>query len=145
MGFKQVDVVYPVTTGPTATSPSPKEGSLKVFQVTRSDTTASLKCVLPADASILGFLIYGAASNAGTTANISIGSTSANSNEFVNAQDVKTTGGLIIPTATVNPANMPQIENYPLGQDVQIYAKYAETGGASTAGGPYKVAVWYVR
>jgi len=145
MGFKQVDLVYPGSTGPTAISPSPKEGSLKVFQVSRTDTTASLKAVLPADASILGFLIYGAASNAGTTATISIGSTSANSNEFVNAQDVKTTGGLIIPTASVNSANMPQLENIPLGADIQIYAKYTESGTASSAGGPYKVAIWYVR
>ena len=145
MGFKQVDLVYPGASGPTAISPSPKEGSLKIFQLSRTDTTASLKAVLPADASILGFLVYGVASNAGTTATISIGTTSANANELVNAQDVKTAGGMIIPTSSVNSANMPQIEGYPLGQDIQIYAKYAESGTASSTGGPYKVAIWYVR
>jgi hypothetical protein len=145
MGFKQVDLVYPGSSGPTAISPTSKEGSVKIFQLSRTDTTASLKAVLPADSTILGFLIYGAASNAGTTATISIGSTLASSNEFVNAQDIKTTGGLVIPTATINSANMPQLENYPLGADIQIFAKYAETGGASTLGGPYKIVIWFVR
>ena len=144
MGFKQADIVYPGGSGPTPITPSPKEGSLKVFQLSRTDTTATMKAMLPADASILGFLIYGAASDAGTTANISIGS-SVTSNQFVNAQDIKTAGGLVIPTSAINPVNMPQVENYPLGADVQIWANYAETGGASTVGGPWKIVVWYVR
>ena len=144
MGFKQIDLVPISSTGPTVNIPASKDGYLKVFQVSRTDTTASLKAVLPADASILGFLIFGTASDAGTTANISIG-TNSTANQLVNAQDVKTAGGLIIPTSTVNSANVMQLENIPLGTDIQIWAKYAETGTVSTTGGPYKVAVWYVR
>ena len=144
MGFKQIDLVPISSTGPTATIPASKDGYLKVFQLTRAETTAVLKAVLPADASILGFLIFGTASDAATTANISIG-TNSTANQLVNAQDVKTAGGLIIPTSTVNSANVMQLENIPLGTDIQIWAKYAETGTPSTTGGPYKVAIWYVR
>jgi hypothetical protein len=144
MGFKAIDLVPINSSGVTALIPAAKNGYVKVFQVSRTDTTATVKCVLPADSSILGFLIYGAASNAGTTANLNIGTTVA-ATELVNAQDVKTTGGLIIPTATINPANMPQLENVPNGPDIQLWAKYAETGTVSSAGGPYKVVVWYVR
>ena len=144
MGFKQADLVYPGSSGPTASSPVSKDGALKIFQVSRTDTTATLKAVLPADSSILGFLIYGAASDAVTTANISIGS-NVTATQFVNAQDVKTTGGLVIPTSTFQSANIPQLENIPLVGDVQVWAKYAETGGASTVGGPWKIVVWYTR
>lgn len=144
MGWKQTDVVPISSTGPTPTIPSSKDGQIKVFQLLRTDTTATVKAVLPADSTILGFLIYGVASNAGTTATISIGST-VTATEFVNGQDIKTAGGLVIPTATVNSANIAQTESLPLGSDIQIWAKYAETGGASSAGGPYKIAIWYVR
>lgn len=143
MGFKQVDLVPISSTGPTVLIPPAKDGDVKMFQVSRTDTTATVKCVLPADASILGFLIYGVASNAATTATLSFGST-VTSTEFVNGQDVKTTGGLVIPTSTFS-TNLPQLENIPLGADIQIFAKYAETGGASTLGGPWKVVVWYAR
>ena len=125
MGFKQADLVYPGSTGPTAQSPVAKDGSLKIFQLSRTDTTATLKAVLPADASIMGFLIYGTASDAGTTANISIGS-NVTATQFVNAQDVKTTGGLVIPTSTFQSSTLPQLENTPLTGDVQIWAKYAD-------------------
>ena len=144
MGWKPTDVVPISSTGPTATLPPSKDGQIKVFQLSRTDTTATVKAVLPADATILGFLIFGAASNAGTTATISIGSTVA-ATEFVNGQDIKTAGGLVIPTSTVNPANVAQVETLPHGSDIQIWAKYAETGAASSAGGPYKIAIWYVR
>lgn len=145
MGLKAVDLVPISATGPTALIPVAKDVHAKAFQVTRTDTTASLKCVLPADSTIMDFLILGVASNAGTTANISIGST-ATATEYVNAQDVKTAGGVIRPTSTVSATNLPNLEPVPLtGQDITIYAKYAETGGASSAGGPYTVYVTYLR
>jgi len=143
MGIKQLDIVPYGTALPTSISPASKDGALKFFQLARTETSGVLKAVLPASASIMGFLIWGVASNAGTTATISIGSTSANANEYVNAQDVKTSGGLVIPTATLS-TNLPNIEPIPQGgSDLVIYAKYAETGGASSAGGPWKIAVWY--
>lgn len=142
MGVKQVELV-PLTT-PSATLPVAKDGSLKFFQLARTETAGVLKAVLPGQSTIIGFLIYGAASNAGTTATISIGSTAANANEYVNAQDVKTAGGLILPTATLS-TNLPNLEPTPLtGQDLTIFAKYAETGTASSAGGPWKIGVWYI-
>ena len=144
MGVKQVDLVYPGAMGPTALTPAAKDGAIKMFQLSRTETAGVLKAVLPAQSTILGFLIYGTASNAGTSATISIGSTAANANEYVNAQDIKTAGGLVIPTSTITSA-IPTIEPVPLtGQDITIYAKYTESGTVSSAGGPWKIAVWYV-
>lgn len=142
MGVKQVELV-PLQ-GPTATIPAAKDGSLKFFQLARTETSSVLKAILPGQATIIGFLIFGAASNAGTTATISIGSTLANANEYVNAQDVKTSGGLVIPTTALS-TNLPNVEAVPLtGTDLTIYAKYAESGVASSSGGPWKIAVWYI-
>jgi len=36
-------------------------------------------------------------------------------------------------------------QGVPIGTDVQIFGMYKETGGASTAGGPWFVTMWYVR
>lgn len=143
MGLKQVDLVPINSTGPTTNIPVSKDVQVKAFQVSRTDTTAALKAVLPADASIINVYMTGAASNAGTTATVSIGTTST-ATEIINAQDVKTAGGMIRPT-TAYSTNFPNVEGYPLGQDIQIWAKYAETGGASSAGGPYTVVIEYVR
>lgn len=143
MGFLATDIVPISSTGPTTNIPSCKDLVAKAFQVLRTDTTASLKCVLPADASIVDVDIFGVASNAATTATISVGTTTT-SNEIINAQDVKTAGGHIRPTTSWS-TNYPNQTNYPLGADIQIYAKYAETGTASTLGGPYTIVVYYVR
>lgn len=144
MGLKTTDVAPNAGYGPTATTPQPKDLLVKAFQIARTDTTASVKAVLPADASVVDFDIYGVASNAGTSATISIGTTSA-ANELINAQDVKTAGGKIRPTTSVT-TNLPNLENTPLSSgDLQLYAKYAESGTASSAGGPYTVIVYYVR
>lgn len=143
MGFKATDLVPLGLNGPTALTPQGKDLLAKAFVVNRTDTTASVKVVLPGDSSVVDFDIYGVASNAGTTATLSIGSSSA-STEFINAQDVKTAGGKIRPTTALS-ANLPTVENIPVTGDIQIWAKYAETGGASTTGGPYNIIVYYVR
>lgn len=143
MGFKAIDLTPLASYGPTATTPSNKDVVVKAFLVSRTDTTAVVKAVLPGDATILDIKIVGVASNAATTATLSIGSTST-STEYVNAQDVKTSGGMIRPTTTFS-TNLPNLENTPVTTDLPIYAKYAETGTASTAGGPYTVIVEYVR
>lgn len=142
MGFKQTDFVPVSSTGPTTNIPCSKDVNIKAFQISRTDTTAALKLVLPADASLIDIDIAGVASDAQTTATVSIG-TSATSNELVNGQDVKGAGTFIRPTI-VGTAMM-QTEALPLGQDIQIFAKYAETGTASTVGGPWKVVVTFVR
>lgn len=143
MGFKAIDITPIASYGPTAVSPSSKDVVVKAFQVSRTDTTASVKAVLPGDATILDIRIAGVASNAATTATVSIGSTST-STEYVNAQDVKTAGGMIRPTTTFS-TNLPNLESTSPAADLPIYAKYAETGAASSAGGPYTVIIEYVR
>jgi hypothetical protein len=140
MGLKTSDVLPSQV---TATTPASKDVQAKAFQIARTDTVASVKAVLPADASIIDIEVFGVASNAGTTATVNVGSTSA-ATEFINGQDVKTAGGKIRPTTAFGTA-IPNLESLPLGADIQIYAKYAETGAASSAGGPYTVVVSFVR
>jgi hypothetical protein len=67
---------------PSPLVPTSKDVVVKAFQVARTDTTAALKALLPADASIINIDIFGTASDAGTTATLSIG-TSATSTELV--------------------------------------------------------------
>ncbi len=143
MGFKAIDLTPIASYGVTAVTPSCKDVVVKAFRVARTDTTAAVKAVLPGDATIIDIHILGVASDAATTAVVSVGSTST-SNEYVNAQDVKTAGGMIRPTSTIGTA-IPNLENTPVTTDLPIYAKYAETGTASTVGGPYTVFVYYVR
>jgi len=122
--------------------PKPRESQEKIFKVVRTDTTAFVAGVLPRDAIISGIYVIGAAaSDAGTTANVNIGS-SATATEFLSTFDVKTaaTGEGYSPAgaAAVGSAMMTK-----LTADTPVYAKYAETGGASTAGGPWYIKVEY--
>lgn len=143
MGFKAIDLTPIAVYGPTAVTPYGKDLLVKAFLVSRTDTTATIKAVLPGDSTIIDIRMVGIASNAVTTATVNVGSTVA-AIEYVNAQDVKTAGGMIRPT-TAYSTNLPNLENTPITTDLPIYAKYAETGGASTLGGPYTVFVQYVR
>lgn len=143
MGFKPIDIVPIASNGPTPISPVPKDVQCKAFQVLRTDTTATTKMMLPGDSTIIDIHIAGVASDAATTAVVSIGS-SVTATEYINAQDVKTAGGMIRPTSTFS-TNLPNLENVPITKDILIWAKYAETGTASTVGGPYTVFVYHVR
>lgn len=138
MGFKVSDIT---PSSFSTITPAPKVVLAKVFQVTRSDTTAVAKAMLPAGASILDFEIAGVASDAGTSATIGLGSTSA-ATEYVAGQDIKGAGTYIRPTITGT--NVIQTEGLPQGNDISIFAKYTEAGIASTVGGPWKVVVTYV-
>lgn len=123
---------------------TPKARSLltKMGTIARTDTTATVLFDLPKDALIAGIYVIGdAASDAGTSATIGIGS-STSANEYMASYDVKTAatgegynpaGGAAVGTAMVNK----------LSADVSVYGKYAETGTASTAGGPWVVKVEY--
>lgn len=123
---------------------TPKARSLltKMGTIARTDTTATVLFGLPKDALIAGIYVIGdAASDAGTSATIGIGS-STSANEYMASYDVKTAatgegynpaGGAAVGTAMVNK----------LSADVSVYGKYAETGTASTAGGPWVVKVEY--
>lgn len=140
MGIKTTDLTP--FQGPSALNPAPKSVFTKVFQVARTDTTASVKCVLPAGSSIIDFDFYGPASNAGTTAVLNIGSSSGTITDYINGQNVRVAGKQK-PDASFS-INLPNIENQPTTADLPIYAQYAETGGASSSGGPWKVLVWYI-
>jgi hypothetical protein len=138
-------VNYPDTqaNGPTATS-NAKDVQVKSFRVARTNTTASVLAVIPQDATILNVSLSGStASDAATTATVSVGTTST-SNEWINAFDVKgTTGsGQNFPPMV---AGLGNLSGLPAGTDVQVYAKYAETGTASTTGGPWYINIYYTR
>lgn len=143
MGFLATDFTPISSTGPTVLIPTSKDVVVKVFKASRSDTTATLKAVLPADASILSVIFYGGtASDAGTTASLTI--TAANNGGTIStgSYDVKTNGAT---TGLVNMSSLPNVQPVPLNGDITIKATYAETGTASTAGGPWNVAITYIR
>src|SRR3990167_7590598 len=114
-------------------------GSVKYFgSVARTDTTAKELFRLSAGDIPIGLRVQpqGAASNAGTNARISVGSTS-NAAYFLAQFDVKGTsltgGGLqSLPSSAAN-------LYVPLEFDTIVEATYAEAGTASTAGGPWIV------
>jgi hypothetical protein len=82
--------------------------------------------VLPNGATIISIqIIVVTASNAVTTGTLSVGKTGTNT-QYVNGQDVKGTSGIVIPTV----ANA----GVALTADTTIVARYADTGGAATAG-----------
>lgn len=144
MGLKTVDITPISSTGPTPLIPTSKTVEVKVFTVSRSDTASTLKCVLPADASIIEVSKFGAtASDAATTATVTL--TVANNSGTIStgtALDVKGAG---LTTSHVQMTNLPNIEPLPLNGDLRINAVYAETGTASTTGGPWPIKVLYVR
>lgn len=138
MGIKTLtpSVVTPIT-------PASKEIHVTAFQVARTDTASSVKDMLPADASILYILREGStASDAATTATVTI--TVANNGGTVStkADDVKGSGAT---TGFVGMTALPNVEPIPLNGDLTISAVYAETGTASTTGGPWNYVVAYVR
>jgi hypothetical protein len=114
----------------------------KFVKIVRTDTTAFVAAHLPKYAVITGMYVIGqAASDAATTAVISVGTT-ATSNELLASFDVKT-------AATgegYNPAGAAAVGSalaVGLTADTPVYAKYAETGTASTTGGPWFVKIEY--
>lgn len=138
MGFKANDLT-PLQITPL--TPGAKDVQVKAFRVARTDTTAALKMQLPAGSQILDLNISGVASDAATTATISIGTTTT-STELVSAQDVKGAGTFIRPTTIAS--GLVTAEALPRGQDISIYAKYAETGTASTVGA-WTVLVYFIQ
>jgi len=143
MGFLATDFTPLSATGPTTNIPSSKDVVVKVWTVSRTDTTATLKAVLPADASLLNIRFYGGtASDAGTSATVTI--TVANNSGTISTgtYDVKTNGAV---TNELTMSGAPNITPIPLTGDITIKATYAETGVASTAGGPWNMAVQYIR
>lgn len=122
--------------------PKPRDVLSKFISIARTDTTASIKAYLPKNSVLVGFYVIGSAvSNAGTSAVIDVGNT-ATSNEWVASYDVKTaaTGEGYSP---VGAAAVGSAMGTPLTSDNPVYAKYTESGTASSAGGPWIVKIEY--
>ena len=143
MGIKQIELV-PIANQISPITPASKNVRTKAFQIARTDTVASIKMALPQGATILNIFVYSPlVSNALTTATVSIG-TSVTATELITSLDVKTAAGIIQAGAGAATTFL-QIEPVPTtGVDLNIWAKYAETGTASTTGGPYTVFVLFV-
>lgn len=108
----------------------PKSVASKTRSVARTMTAATALCTLPKGSRIVGIILNGTASDAGTTATLSFG-TSTTATELVSGQSVLAAGA-------GNGSNFLKGVTGALGavltSDTVIYAKYAETGTASTAG-----------
>lgn len=141
MGLLATDVT-PLQS-PSPLIPSSKDYTVKVFSVARTDTVSSVKAVIPADSSVMNVWLYrNGVSNAATTATVTI--TIANNSGTVSTgtYDVKTSGDT---SGVVQMSGLPNLQPLPLAGDLTITAVYAETGTASTSGGPWKLSVDYVR
>lgn len=126
----------------TSTTPPSLEILNKTVQITRSDTTAFDAFVLPKGVVIAGAYVLGvAASNAATTAILDVGTNPGTSDEIVDSFDVKTasTGKGYNAVGSATGALM----GTQLTADTLYKARYAETGTASTSGGPWLVKVEY--
>lgn len=112
--------------------------------VARTDTVAKNLFQLPANA-IIDDIIIGSPNNsdAGTTATLSVGKTGTNT-FFINGLDVKTAAsgkGYPLLSGATAPTNV--YGTTPLAAALQVVGIYAETGGASTTGGPWDVQIYY--
>ena len=124
---------------PSLTRPPAREVYNKFVKVLRTDTTATIRAWLPKDAFLTGAWVIGyVASDAATTATIGVGSTTS-ANEYVSGYDVKAaaTGEGVsgVGAAAVGSAFATRLTS-----DKPLYVKYAESGTASTTGGP-----WYIK
>lgn len=147
MGIK-ADDVFPLNPAfPDALNAVSKPVVMKPFAATRAMTTATKVCVLAADATMLSIVFYPTtASNAGTTATVTLTA------KYVATGTTVTLGTVDVKGTTVNAgvfgANYFNLERAPAATtsgDIYIYATYAETGTASTAGGPFYFRMDYVR
>lgn len=111
-----------------------------VGSVARTDTSNKNLFTLPAGCIPTNILIASTApSNAGTTATLSVGTVAGAVTDFLNALDVKTAGtggGSQKPTGSASTKF-----GVPLAADTVVDAVYAETGGASSSGGPWIVII----
>lgn len=120
---------------PTVTpysNPYGKTIEAKSFPITRAMTAGTDRAFyLRRGDRILYYVLDGTASDAGTTATLSVGTTSGTPVEHVNALDVKT-------VATGSGAGVLRgvagAVGTKLTADTLVFVKYAETGGASTVG-----------
>jgi hypothetical protein len=118
-----------------STTPKVKNIHWKWASVARTDTSAKDLCLIPKGATIVGTVLMGDVSDAGTTATINVG-TSGDPDAFIDDTDV-----LTVSSASAAPA----VAQGELLADTLVQGIYAESGGASTAGGDWTVGIGYVR
>ena len=111
----------------------PKDVVTKTRAWTRSMTTGTQVATLPKGSRLLGFVVGGVASDAQTTATLSIGN-NATATQYVAAQDVKTAAAGAGPTLS---AMVSGTFGSVVTVDTPIFFKYAETGTAATVGGGF--------
>lgn len=138
----------------TPTSPGQSGMIYKSMQVhrgfvSRTDLASKNLFTLPKYARLIAWMVWGkAASDALTTANISIGKLGGTGVEFLSAFDVKTVGtgnGMVVPNAQLLMGyDTAPVDTAKLSADTTVTAKYAETGAASTVGGPWTITLLYV-
>lgn len=144
MGIKLVELIPIGSLGPTPLTPSGKNVYCKVFQTSRTDTVSTLKCALPAQASILHFIQEpNTVSNAGTTAATTVTVTNNTGTVTTGSFNQLTAGTAPVFLATTA-GSLPNLEPLPIQGDLRISVQYAETGAVSTAGGPWNIIVTYV-
>ncbi|HEY6020914.1 MAG TPA: hypothetical protein VIY48_13745, partial [Candidatus Paceibacterota bacterium] len=103
--------------------------TIKTFAVTTAMTAGTDKAfVVPKNGRIIGFVLSGTASNAGTTATLSIGTTSGTPTEYVNGANVLAAG---VGNGVNLLSGVAGAVGGKLTKDTIIYVKYAETGAAS--------------
>jgi len=105
--------------------------------VARTNTTAKALFTLPAGAIITRVALWAAvASDAETTAVVSVGK-SGSAAAYLDTQDVQSAAGVVDTGAKITLGSIG-------ASAVAVQAIYAETGTASTTGGPWDVYVEYV-
>lgn len=139
-------IIFP-DANPTATS-NDKVVHQKTVRLTSADFTtagaASVKAVLPADSSILGFSQWTNVQLAGggiTAATLSVGVAGAPA-KFLSAVTAFGAAGAYVWPATQT--NILQAYNLPLGPDISLLFTGTATTGNPTSGEIY-VTIWYVR
>jgi len=147
MGIKNDDLFPNNPAYPDALNMVRKDLVVIGMAATRAMTTATKIGVLSADSTMLGIRFYPTtASNAGTTATVTLTATflATNTTVTLGTVDVKGTTN----SANVEGANYFNLERAPAATtsgDILIKATYAETGTASTTGGPFYFTMTFVR
>lgn len=139
MGFLANEVVPSGTISPI--TPPGKHPQHKVIQVTRTESGAQVKALLPAQSSVLYVTVHGSvASDATTSASVAVNLIQGGVTISTGSVDVKTNGTV---TAIVQMTNLPNIQPIPAVGDI-IVSTTKSTSGAETVGGPWKFSIEYV-
>lgn len=145
MGIKFDDLTPANPAYPDALNMVRKDRASVAFAVTRAMTASTKVAVLAADSTMLSIMFYPTvASNAGTTATVTLTATTVSGTVTLGTVDVKGT----TTNTNVAGANFFNLELVPAATrvgDILIKATYAETGTASTAGGPFYFVMDFVR